>query len=324
MKTMNETHWNVSRETFYLMRKFKIGIALGGGGVRGLAHIGIFRILEKNGIVPDIIAGTSMGAVVGALYAWKPDAAGLEEKVIGILKSGIIDEIGSQFSKAVPKRPFGRVLSLAKQFFILNRAVVSPAIFSASYAKKLFAGCGLPEFFSDLKIPFCAVATDIGHGEEKTFWGGNLQEAVAASSSIAGIFPPVEIEGSYYLDGATVNSVPISPLSNYCDFIIACDVRPERRIIPSFKRGLEVLSRTDAISSYKLSDIQIQEADFVIKPKVGGIHWANFKRTSESISKGAEACEKALPKLKKRLLQRKISSFPRRLLSGKCRRLPQE
>ena len=194
---------------------------------------------------------------------------------------------------------------------------MTPAILTEAHAEKIFRSLKLPERFSDLKIPFCAVATDIGRADEKDFWSGDLVKAVAASSSIAGIFPPVEINGNFYLDGATVNSVPVSPLKQCCDLVIACDVRPERRTIPPFRRGLDILARTDAISSYKLSDIQIEQADFIIKPDVSGIHWANFKRASESIAKGAEAAEAAANELRKHILKEKLSGLPRRLFGGK-------
>ena len=164
-----------------------------------------------------------------------------------------------------------------------------------------------------LKIPFCAVATDIGLGIEKDFYTGDLRKAVIASSSIAGIFPPLKIEKNFYLDGGTVNSIPVSPMKKHCDFVIACDVRPKRRLIPSFKRGLEVLTRTDAISSYKLADLQVQEADFVIMPDVSGFHWANFKRLDVCIERGEAEASARIAELKRQIRGKKISSFVKRI-----------
>jgi len=295
------------------MRKFRIGIALGGGGVRGLAHIGILSVLEKNGIVPDAISGSSMGAVVGAMYAADPDSGRLRKKVETFFSTNSIKDISGYFSKTVPKRPFGRVLSLAKQFFIINRTAVRPSILTEQQVEKLFSGLPLPEKFSSLKIPFCAVATNIGRGIEADFRAGDLRKAVLASSSIQGIFPPVEINGDFFLDGGTVNSVPISPIRKYCDFVIACDVRPKRRIIPSFKKGLDVLARTDAISSYQLVDLQLKQADFIIRPDVSGFHWANFKRFAACVEKGEIEASGKIETLRKQIRRKKIASFAGRL-----------
>ena len=295
------------------MRKFRIGVALGGGGVRGLAHIGILSVLEKNGIMPDAISGSSMGAVVGAMYAADPDSGRLRQKIETFFSTNSIKDISSYFSKTVPKRPFGRVLSLAKQFFIINRAAVRPSILTEQQVKKLFSGIPLPENFSSLKIPFCAVATNIGRGIEADFRTGDLRKAVLASASIQGIFPPVKIDGDFFLDGGTVNSVPISPIREYCDFVIACDVRPKRRIIPSFKKGLDVLARTDAISSYQLVDLQLKQADFILCPDVSGFHWANFKRFAACVEKGESEASGKIESLRKQIRRKKIAGFAGRL-----------
>ncbi|MDO9514074.1 MAG: patatin-like phospholipase family protein [Elusimicrobiota bacterium] len=298
-----------------LVKKFKVGIALGGGGARGLAHIGILEVLGQSGLAIDAIAGTSMGAVVGALYAAASDARAVEKNLAGFISSKAVGEAAAFFSKKASTMPFGKILSAAKQFFIMNRAVIGPSIISSEQIEAIFSELHLPGTFDDLKIPFCSVATDIGKGDEKIFSSGNLKEAVLASSSIPGIFPPVKIDGSYYLDGGTVNSVPVSPLKPCCDFVIACDARPVRKMISSFERGLAILSRTDAISSYKLSDLQIEQADFIIKPDTSNIHWADFKKMDYCIEEGRDAAKKCLKELQKAILWAKINSFPRRLFS---------
>ncbi len=291
------------------MKKFKVGVALGGGGARGLAHIGILEVIRDNGLSIDAVAGTSMGSAVGALYAAEADTRMVEKKLADFINSKAVGEGAAFFSKKASTRPFGKMLSMAKQFFIMNRAVIGPSIISAEQIKAIFNGLSLPETFDDLKIPFCSVATDIGKGDEKVFSRGNLKKAVLASSSIPGIFPPVKIDGSYYLDGGTVNSVPVSPLKPCCDFIIACDVRPVRRMISEFDRGLAILSRADAISSHKLSDLQITQADFIIKPDVRNIHWADFKKMGYCIEEGRATAKKCLKELKKAVLRAKIKSL---------------
>ena len=297
------------------MKKFKLGIALGGGGARGLAHIGILDALAKGGLSIDAISGTSMGAVIGALYAVDADERAVEKKVAGFITSGPAREAACFFSKKASSRPFGKILSAAKQFFIMNRAVTGPSILSAEQASAIFNEFQVPETFDGLNIPFYSVATDLGTGDEKVFCSGKLKAAVLASSSIAGIFPPVQINGSYYLDGGSVNSVPVSALQPYCDFVIACDVRPARKIISRFDQGLAILSRTDAISSYKLADLQIEKADFIIRPNTHNIHWADFKKMGYCIEQGRIAAQACLKELKKAIWRAKVRSLPGRLFS---------
>lgn len=297
------------------MRKFKLGIALGGGGARGLAHIGILEILGKSGLPVDVISGTSMGAVIGALYAAEANGRTVEKKLAEFISSAPVKEAAAYFSQKVSSRPFGKILSAAKQFFIMNRAVTGPSIISDDQAAGIFSELQLPETFEELKIPFYSVATDIGLGDEKVFCSGKLKTSVLASSSIPGIFPPVKIDGSYYLDGGSVNSVPVSVLKSCCDFVIACDARPRRKTIVRFDQGLAILSRSDAISSYKLSDMQIEQADFIIRPDTHDIHWADFKKMDYCIEKGRIAARESLQELRAAVSRAKIRTFTGRLFS---------
>ncbi|MCD6412703.1 MAG: patatin-like phospholipase family protein [Elusimicrobia bacterium] len=295
------------------MRKFKIGLALGGGGVRGLAHAGILSVLEENGIVPDIIAGTSMGSVIGAMYAGEPDAEILIDEIENFFSESILLQISVFFSRKNANTPLGRVISFAQQFFILNRSFRGVSILSEKQVEKIFSQIPIPGDFNDLKIPFCAVSADIGKGVEADFWSGDLKKAVLASSAIQGIFPPVEIKGSYYLDGAIVCSIPINPLLGLCDFVIACDVRSKSRVVPHFKNGLEILSRADSISQRLLSDLQLEKADFVFRPDVSGVHWANFKRFGDCIEHGKIEARTKIGKLKKLIKTKKLKTFPKRI-----------
>lgn len=109
-----------------------------------------------------------MDAVIGAMYAADPDSGKLKKTAEAFFAMGVVKEISSYFSKVVPQRPFGKVFSLAKQFFILNRALIKPAVLT-NQVERIFSGLPFPENFSALKIPFCAVATNIGRDIEADF-----------------------------------------------------------------------------------------------------------------------------------------------------------
>jgi NTE family protein len=177
----------------------KIGLALGGGGAKGLAHIGVLRILEDHGLVPDLIAGTSMGALVGALYCVKDDASGVENFALGFEKSDLSRYLSLRVSSSglVSDR---RVRELLDETFGVTR-------------------------IEDLDRPYFATAVDILSGEEVIFSRGPLAEAVMASISIPVVFPPCGLNGRYLADGGLVDLVPVDILKrNGADFIIAVNV----------------------------------------------------------------------------------------------------
>ena len=185
------------------LQKRKIGLALGSGAARGLAHIGVLEVLEKEGIPVNLIAGTSAGAAVGALYA--------QGKNTTQIKKLVLDLGWKKFAPLVD-------LSLPKTGFIRGKKIKD--------LLTLFIGGDIK--FSDLKIPFACVATDIETGEEIIIDRGSLTEAIRASISIPAIFTIVKREGRYLVDGSLVNPVPVSVAKQMgADFIIAVNVIPD-------------------------------------------------------------------------------------------------
>jgi len=183
-----------------LSRK-KVGLALGGGAARGLAHIGVLEVLEKEGIPIDMIAGTSAGAAIGALYAEGKDTSRIKDLVLDI-----------KWWRLAPLVD----LALPKTGFIGGRKVKE--------LLKLMIG---DIEFGDLKIPLACVAADIMTGEEVVIKEGSVLEAVRASISIPVVFTVAKWRGRYLVDGGLVNPVPVSVLKRMgADFIIAVNVIP--------------------------------------------------------------------------------------------------
>jgi len=177
----------------------KIGLALGGGGAKGLAHIGVLRVLEEHGLVPDLLAGTSMGALVGALYSVMGDASEVEKFALGFEKTDL-----------------SRYLSLR---------VSSSGLVSDRRVRELLERTFGTANIEDLSRPFFATAVDILSGEEVIFSRGPLAEAVMASISIPVVFPPCALHGRYLADGGLVDLVPVDVLKRSgADFVIAVNV----------------------------------------------------------------------------------------------------
>lgn len=186
---------------FFHNQKPKIGLALGSGAARGLAHIGVLKALIEEGISIDMIAGSSMGALVGACYARKGEIAELEESVLRI--------------------DWKQLLQLADP----NLALMLKGFIHGQKVKELLKTIIGDIEFKDLKIPFAVVATDVNTGEEIIIKEGPVIEAVRASISIPAIFMPVKLKHRFLIDGGIVNPVPVSVVKDMgATFVIACNV----------------------------------------------------------------------------------------------------
>ena len=250
-------------------KPIKIGLALGGGAARGFAHIGVIKVLEAQGFTPDIIVGTSAGAVVGALYASGNSGFELQKIAFKLEESKISDW-------SMPDR--GVFKGEALQQFV-NDAVAQRPI-------------------EGLKKPFAVVATDLKSGDSILFRTGNTGMAVRASATVPGIFQPVSINGHEYVDGGLSSLVPVrSARSMGADVVIAVDIsaRPGNHAV----RGtLDILLQTFTIMGQNLARFELKEADVVIRPQVGSIGPADFQARHDSILEGEKAAQAALPQIR--------------------------
>ncbi len=251
----------------------KIALALGGGAVRGFAHIGVIKTLEAHGIVPEIVVGTSAGSVVGALYAG--GYSGFElQKIAFQLEEGSVRDF------ALPDRGFikGELL----QNYI-NKAVQNRPI---ERLNKIFA----------------ALATDLQSGEQALFRRGNTGMAVRASSSIPGVFQPVSINGREYVDGGLTSPVPIKAARSLgADIVIAVDIssKPKAKVSDS----MDMMLQTFSIMGQSISQYELALADVVIRPNTNGIGSTDFEQKHQAIMEGEKAALAALPLIRS-LIQR--------------------
>jgi NTE family protein len=247
----------------------KIALVLGAGSSKGFAHIGVLKILESNKVPIHLIVGTSVGSVVGSLYAYGYDAFSLQKLSFSIEKEDIADPL------IVPNNGFIKGERLEE--FINKRVKNTP--------------------MEKLKIPFFAVATELDNGQEIVFAKGNTGTAVRASCSIPGIFRPVRISDKIYVDGGVVSPVAVEAAKRLgADVVIAVDISSAvDRIQP--EGTIDTILQSINIMYSKLSSIQLAKADVVIKPKVAYIGSADFSKRHEAILEGEKAAIEALPKL---------------------------
>ncbi len=291
-----------------MAKKFKVGLALGGGGVRGLAHLGVLKVFERANIPIDLIVGTSMGSVIGGGYALSGDSLSLEQQILKLLRREEILKLESLTgeSRAEEKKMIVEGLaSFVKELLLWNLKGIKRWLTDGAGIKALVEEIVTGTDFSQAKIPFACVACDLKTGEEVMINEGKMVDAIMASSSVAAVFPPVKLGGRLLIDGGTTCEVPVEAAHRLgADFIIAVNV--ESRILhENFRHGMDILFQSDEIRSHELLRLKLQLANFVISPAVERISWAAFSKGEECIREGEKAAERVLAALKSALIRKR-------------------
>jgi NTE family protein len=253
------------------VRMPRLGIALGGGGTRGFAHVGVLKALESHQLAPSLIAGTSAGSVVGALYASGMTGFKLQETSFALDETRLKD----------------------LDLFGMSRGLIK--------------GQKLQDYVNDLvnqrtleKLdkPFVAVATDLDSGQRVIFARGNTGQAVRASCSIPGLFQPVEIAGKRYVDGGVVSPVPVDAVRQLgADLVIAVDISASVTNPMASSGVADVLGRALVIMGQQLGAQEVARADVLIRPHVAGMSSRDFEQKNQAILEGEKAGEAAIPAL---------------------------
>ena len=247
----------------------RIGVALGGGFARGIAHIGVLRVLEENNIPVDLLAGTSVGALVGSAYAAGTALTELEYQ-------GLLTHF----------RDFGR-WTISRMGMATNERL-------ETYLRRFTS----VRTFEELKIPLAIVATDIITGQTVYFTAGELARPLRASCAFPGLFMPVEYDGRVLVDGFLTEAVPTEALRHMgADVVIAVHLdpgQPDERP----KNTIEVISRSFSIIQEQAPQRWVRYADIILRPEVKEIHWDDFQRTPDLVAAGVAAAQLALPEIK--------------------------
>jgi NTE family protein len=261
-------------------RPVKIALVLGGGAARGFAHIGVIKALEAQGIVPDIVVGTSAGSLVGALYAAGNSGYALNKMALDMDEAAISDWSVPLFAKAS-----GVLKGEALQNYV-NKAVNNQPI-------------------EKFRIPFGAVATDLNSGVAVLFRKGNAGLAVRASSAVPSVFQPVRIGDRSYVDGGLVAPVPVRFARDMgADFVIAVNisVQPEAQAALS---SLDVVLQTFAIMGQSINRYELKDADIVIRPNLPTMKGNDFASRNLAILAGEQATTSVMTALRQKLKARR-------------------
>jgi len=298
---------------FRRLFKFKVGLALGGGGVRSFAHVGLLQALNENRIPVDMIAGTSMGAIIGASYALGMSPEVIKKKLLNICANKdivLLEKFTSDSEVDEKKLVFQKFVHVLKDLYLWNIAGARKWLVNFEKITPLIEDLLGNKEFSDTKIPFVCVTCDLDTGEEVILSKGKLLEAVLASCSLPGIFPPMKIHGRMLVDGGILGAIPTWVLRNsrFIDFVLGVNV--ENSILnQEFHSGIDILFQSDFITTHKLNQEVLKLADFVIEPPVGEVSWSSFSKGDFCIGKGKEATLKAMPALKSALANKRLNPF---------------
>jgi NTE family protein len=246
----------------------KVAVVLGGGAAKGFAHVGVLKVLEANRVPVHMVVGTSVGSLVGSLYAYGYPAYDLQKVAMGLEKGELAD-------LTVPDNGFVKGEKLEAY---VNRMVRDTTM-------------------EHLRTPFYAVATDIGSGQETVFGKGNTGSAVRASCAIPGIFRPVRIGDRTYVDGGLVSPVAVDAARRMgANVVIAVDITGD--VDGSVPEGtLDTIFHSINVMYSKIAADQLSRADVVIRPKVGYIASGDFTKRHEAILEGEKAAQEALPRI---------------------------
>ena len=258
-------------------RKIRIGLALGGGAARGFAHIGVIKALEAQGITVDVVAGTSAGSLVGALYAAGNNGFALQKLAMSMDEASISDW-------SVPL--FAKVSGVIKGEGVQN------------YVNKAVHNVPIEKF----KIPFGAVATDLRSGQPILFQRGNAGVAVRASSAVPGVFQSVKIGDHTYVDGGLVSPVPVRYARQMgADFVIAVNISANPEAQAASSSSIDVLLQTFAIMGQTINRYELKNADIVLQPSLGAMKGSDFASRNVAILAGEQAATAAMPEIKRKL-----------------------
>ena len=281
----------------------RVGIALGGGGVRGLAHISLLQVLDDLHIRPAVISGASMGAIIGALYA-----SGMSAREIRVTIEKYLILKNDTWQAVIRKRE-----ELLKWVSGFKPHFSRGGLINAEGVLNLLISEIKVDSFEKLEIPLLVVAADYWSAEEVVFEKGNLLPAIQASMAVPGVFAPVSIDGRVLVDGGVVNMVPYDLLTSRADFIIAVNVSrvrfPSRRELPNALES--VLGTFDIMQTTILTHkLERLKPDIYVWPQIRNVRMLDFGKTQEVLAQTVPAAEELRNELSIKFRQTNRAPMP--------------
>ena len=300
----------------------RLGLALGGGGARGLAHVGVIQVLAQAGVEVGAVSGTSIGAVAGAGLAM---GLGPQEMMrifdrflhSELYRTANLDRIKALTAKAEEDSLASRIGIFIRRSLIQGKIVTSGGLIEPRLFARIIDFLIPAADFSQTRIPFVCAALNLTTGRPRLFGEGPLRPAVRASTAVPGAVWPVEIDGQLYCDGGTVMMAPVRPLKAMgAEVVVAVDISREMERDWGCGGALDVVIRTADAAASELNRRQLAEAYLIIKPKVGAFHWTDFEAGKEIFDIGRQAAQARLAEIKELIRRRWWRGFSLRPVRG--------
>lgn len=301
-----------------------LGLALGGGGVRGFSHIGVLKVLDEEGIQIDLIVGSSAGALIGGAYAAGRSPDEIRRLVKGYIaspefKASELNTVGLTVRPTEAQTLAERVRKSLREKYYLVRSLFRPAILPVTDFASLFAYF-LPDIdIRQTRIPFRAVATDLITGRKVVISEGPLRQAVQASCSVPGAVEPVRMGEWLLADGGITSLVPVLAARDAgADAVIAVVADRAKQGADRYETAQDIFARAGEITADELEETELKQADVVIRPDVGDLHWADFTRAKGLVRAGEDATRNALKEIQEAVpFYRKVLKTLRRVVPAR-------
>ena len=289
-----------------------IGLALGGGGARGAAHVGALTTLHQHKIPIHLIAGTSAGAVVGAMYAATLDPKWVEKRFREFIKSDSFRELGTDrisYKPSLSSSAFNQVAKKLKDQIVLAMSFHRNSIIKKKRLKDAFDFLIPVKTFEELKIPLKVISTDLNTCQPVVYDSGDLIEAATRSGTIPGYVEPTVVNGQLLVDGGVSVPLPTTIIRNDVDLLIGIDIR-RRGMKPLDEINIyEIMMRSDMSTYQNLIKHFSRDADILISPDVKNYQWSDFDQFDYFFNEGIQSCENAILTIQRQINQRKGLSF---------------
>ena len=278
-------------------------IALGGGGARGLAHLGVLEVLEQTGVGIDRIVGVSIGGIIGAAYAFDPDIERTREHVLdyvmgesfqrhqrALTGAGRKPAEGASLEaepRSVGVSWFNQVRDYLRANRLFNRVITKKSLLASQLLEDVAANLLPDADIADAAIPLTIVSVDLRSGHRVVLEKGDVRKAVRGSASLPGIFPPVELDGMLLADIGIFSPLPTQVCRLYDPgMLIAADVSPRIQPIDDCDTALGVMMRMEEIAGTVFRDHVLSLADIIIHPEVGSLPWSDFTQSPAMVDRG--------------------------------------
>src|SRR5512139_384931 len=286
----------------------RVGLVLAGGGAKGGAHVGVLKVLEENHIQVDCIAGTSMGALIGAGYASGIPAKDLETFLVGINWGRVVGGVGQRDLQPIEQKRAGVTYSNDFEMGLDNKQIIMPGgIVNTSSIEDLLrtyvARARMEPDFDKLPIPFRAVATDMVSGDMVVMKDGDLATAMRASMAIPGAFAPVITDKYVLADGGMVRNIPVDVARDLCaDVVIVVNLVEPSVPKEKLQTAAQLIGRSNGVmieANEKLQLATLTDRDVLIDVYMGDITTSDFERVPDTIPLGEAAARKVVPQLQR-------------------------